>query len=82
MIYTKITDGVMVMKDGKAWGVEYEDHNATAYGWVHPLKAFIRNPEICTNQTDFDMRRGSYTNELKTGKLVKIKETIILEILE
>ena len=26
--------GVMVMKDGKAWGIIHEDGHSTSYGWV------------------------------------------------
>lgn len=43
----KIETGVMVMKDGKAWGIIYEDGRSTSYGWMAPENAPIHDPEFC-----------------------------------
>lgn len=69
----KIEKGVMVMKDGKAWGIVYEDGQVTSYGWMDPEDAPISNPEFCTNVTDVTHPNSHYIPELLTGKLVEVE---------
>ena len=69
----KIETGVMVMKDGKAWGITYEDGQSTAYGWVAPEDAQIHNPEFFKRPEDATYRDSHYIAELRTGKLVYVE---------
>jgi len=78
----KIEEGVMVMKNGKAWGVEYADGRSNSYGWIAPEYAPIHDPKYCTEVTDVTHRGSHYTEELLTGKLVKVKRKITVETLE
>ena len=43
----KVEKGVMVMLDGLAWGITYEDGQCTVYGWMSPDDAPIHNPDYC-----------------------------------
>ena len=74
--------GVMVMKDGKAWGKTYADGQSTSYGWMAPEQAPIHNSKYCTKTTDVTYKDIYYTEYLKTGKLVKVKRTIKVEVLD
>lgn len=70
----KIERGVMVMKNGKAWGKICEDGNLTAYGWVDAEEAPIHDPNFCKNPTDVDYE-GSYNiPELRTAELVLVEK--------
>ena len=72
--------GVMIMKEGKAWGVTYEDGRSKSYGWVEPEIAPIHNPEFCKKTTDATYPGSYLIDELKTGKLVKVKRFTTVEI--
>ena len=76
----KIERGVMVMKNGKAWGVEYEDGHCTAYGWIDPESAPIHNPKYCHKTTDVTYKGSPYTRELELGELVDVERTTTLSI--
>ena len=76
----KVEKGVMVMKDGKAWGVTYEDGHSISYGWIDPENAPIHGPE-CTNPTKVTWPNSPYVAELKTAKLVKVERTTAVKIL-
>lgn len=76
----KEESGVMVMKDGKAWGVTYKDGRSTSYGWIEPESAPIHNPEFCKKTTDVTYRGSYLIDELKTGKLVKVKRITTIEL--
>lgn len=81
--FEKVESGVMVMKDGKAWGIEYEDGQCTSYNWIDPVDADIHNPEFCTKTTDVTSHHHpDYIEKLKTGKLVKVTRTIAVKVVE
>jgi len=75
--------GVMVMKDGKAWGIVYEDGQSTSYGWINPAdkKAVVHNPKYCRKPTDVTYKGSYLTEELKTGKLVNVERITTVKIL-
>jgi len=68
-----VETGVMVMKDGKAWGVAYFDGYSTTYGWVDPHFAPIHNPKYCKAVTSVTYPGSPYERELLTGKLVHVR---------
>ena len=79
----KIEEGVMVMKDGKAWGIEYEDGQVTSWGWINPsdTRAKIHDPRYCKSPTDVTFR-GSYLEpELRTGKLAKVVRKTTVKVI-
>lgn len=77
----RIEKGVMVMKNGKAWGIEYEDGHSTAYGWVHPTIAPIRDPKYCKKTTDVTYRGSPYIEELETAQLVMVERKTTVRLI-
>ena len=69
----RIERGVMVMKDGKAWGTTYEDGHSTSYGWMAPEDAPIYDPKYTKNPTDVTWKGSPYMSELTTGKIVAVE---------
>ncbi len=69
----KIETGVMVIRDGRAWGVLYEDARETNYGWVPIEDGMIKDPLYCKKPTDMTYRGGSVEAVLSTGKLVHVE---------
>jgi hypothetical protein len=69
----KIERGVMVMKNGKAWGITYEDGHSTSYGWLSPEEAPIHDPKYCKKPTDVTWKGSYLTKELETGELVFVE---------
>jgi hypothetical protein len=69
----KVETGVMVMKDGKAWGIAYEDGKSTCYGWIDPEDAPIHNPSFCKRPEAVTYSGSPYIAELRTGELVNVK---------
>ena len=78
----KIEYGVMVMKDGKAWGQTYSDGHSTEYGWMKPENAPIHDPRYCTKTTDVTHNDSHYTKELMTGRLVNVKRVTEVFIID
>lgn len=78
----KIEEGVMVVKDGKAWGKVYYDGQCTEYGWMDIESAPIHNPEFCKKTTDVTYKNSPYIQELSSAKLVKVVRRTTVEILE
>jgi hypothetical protein len=69
----KIERGVMVMKDGRGWGITYEDGYSTTYGWMEPEDAPIHDPKFCKKPTDVTWKDSYLTEELETGELVFVE---------
>ena len=69
----KIETGVMVMKNGKAWGIDYADGQCTSYGWIAPEDAPIHNPEYCKTPTSLTHKGSIYIEELATAELVPVE---------
>lgn len=71
----KVETGVMVMKDGKAWGIAYQDGRSTDYGWIAPEDAKIHNPQFCKQPTDVTWPGSPYVSELASATLVAVTRT-------
>jgi hypothetical protein len=69
----KIEKGVMVMKDGKAWGKTYEDGRCTEFGWMDPEDAEIHNPDFVKKPADLTYKGSHHTEELSKGKVVRVE---------
>lgn len=67
----KKESGVMVIKDGKAWGKAWEDGNATGYGWIEPEDAPIYDPRYVLSPLDITYKASHYEEEILKGKVVK-----------
>lgn len=78
----KIEKGVMVMKDGNAWGETYSDGQSTNCGWVDIESAPIHDPQCCNNPTDVTYRNSPYVQELLTAKVVMVERIISVRVLE
>ena len=77
---SKVEKGVMVMKDGKAWGVTYKDGHSTSYGWKDAESAPIHNPEFCKKVTDVTYKGSYLIPELEKGELVHVERTITVKV--
>lgn len=80
VIAEKTVTGVMVMKNGKAWGITYQDGRETSYGWMAPAEAPIYNPEYCKRSADVTYRGSPYINELSSAELVIVERTTTVRI--
>lgn len=73
--------GVMVMKDGLAWGVVHSDGRSIEYGWRDPIDAPIYDPRYCTKPTDVTYAGSPYARELRGAKVVRVERGTELIIL-
>lgn len=76
----KIERGIMVMKDGKAWGKTYEDGHSTSYGWMPPVDAPIHDPEFCKSPLSVTYKDSPYIEELSKGKLVYVERKTTVKV--
>jgi hypothetical protein len=72
----------MAVKDGKGWGIEYEDGHCTDYGWVAMEYAKIHNPEFCKKPTDVTWKGSPYVQELSSALLVQVVRKTYVEIVQ
>lgn len=72
----KTVSGVIIMKNGKAWGTIYKDSQCEAYGWIDPIKAKVLDPLCCKRPTDATYKGGPYIRELESAKLVHVIQTV------
>lgn len=75
----RIEFGMMIMKDEKAWGTIDVDGSATITGWVNPCVAYFYDSEYVEKITDI-VPKGDNTEEILTGKMVRVKRTTKIEI--
>ena len=79
-------EGRAVFYNGKFWGQVYADGHSSADGWVGPKKANISTywAGFCglKEPTDLTYENSPYTEELKKGKVVNVRKTTTIEILE
>lgn len=76
----KTERGTMVMKDGKAWGVEYSDGHSTTYGWIDPEKAPIHSMGVKW-PSDIAYRGAHFLKELKTGTVEVVERITTVKVL-
>jgi hypothetical protein len=76
----KIEKGVMVMKNGRAWGVEYEDDDRIVYGWIDPENATIYNTVYCKDPIDVLSQDSRYAREMVGAVLVPVVRTTMLTL--
>jgi hypothetical protein len=76
-----IEEGVMVVKDGQAWGVVYQDGHSTEHGWMNmvdaPIYGSLNKPTDVTWSGSSD-RPNPSIKELEKGTLVKVKRVTTL----
>lgn len=77
-----VEEGVMILKNGKAWGIVFRDGKCTAYGWVDIEKSEIHDPRYCKKVTDVTSTGSMYIDELLTGTLTHVRRTVNVEVLE
>ena len=78
----KTERGLMVMKDGKAWGIAYEDGQVTVHDWIDPVDAPMHDPEFCKSTTDVTYTGSPYINELMSGELVMVERKTTVRALK
>jgi hypothetical protein len=79
-ISVKTERGVMVMKNGRAWGQTHADGHSTSYGWMDAASAPIHDPAYCKSPTDVTYAGSPDSKELETGSLVPVVRTITVEL--
>jgi len=77
----KTETGVIIVKDGKAWGKTHSDGNSTSYGWMNIESAKIYSQEFVTKPTDVTYRGSFDERELSTGKIVRVRRTTNVELI-
>jgi len=76
----KTERGVMLMKNGLAWGIIHDDGRSTSYGWMAPEEAPIHNPEFCKRPSDVTYKGDYNMGEIKKGRLVRVVRTITVKV--
>jgi len=77
----KIETGLMIMKDGKAWGVTYEDGYSRSCGWIDPESAPIYNPQYVKTPLSITYHGSPYIQELGTAELVNVRRFTTVEMI-
>ena len=72
-IYEKIERGVMVMKNGKAWGTVPSDWGHSPDGWVAPVHGHLCNPKFVRTPSDILSPHSLSKEECDSGKLVPVE---------
>lgn len=85
-LYTYTETGKLIMRDGKAFGVIYEDGRETNYGWMDPAKAKLGvglhlHKRAAEPPDPEDPRYIPCAKELLEAEIVEVKRTIIMETL-
>ena len=65
--------GVMVVKDGKAWGAVPNGWDHPTHGWVAPLHGRLCNPEFVGTPSDILSPHSFSKEEINTGRLVPVE---------
>lgn len=78
--YVKVEHGVLVMKEGKAWGITYADGRETCYGWLDPSKAELSDPRFVKKPTDLTYKGSRHVKELSTARVSKVTRTVIVQV--
>jgi hypothetical protein len=76
----RVETGVMLVKDGKAWQVIYEDGQSTVYGWGELETGDIREAEYCKKPSDMTWVRNPDIPEMNTGTLVAVTRLTSVEM--
>ena len=77
--YVTRQEGVLILKHGRTWGIEYEDGHSTAYGWVSPEMATIYDPKYLHKPTDATYKDSPYVSKLIDATLVRVVRTTTTE---
>lgn len=72
--------GVLVMKNGKAWGINYSDGKSTSYGWIDPVNAPLKDEKYVKKPSDVTYRGSHYVDELIDADVVKVTRITTVEI--
>jgi hypothetical protein len=77
---TKVENGVMVIKDGLAWGIIYQDGELTRRGWMPPTDARMSDPEFCTKPSDVSYSGSLDLPEINKGGVTKVRRTTTIQV--
>jgi len=77
----KSESGVLVMKDGKAWGIVYEDGRETVYGWMAPADARLYEAKYVAIPTSVVRDDDPDFAELSTATVVRVKRVTTIELI-
>ena len=69
----KVERGVMVIKDGKAWGQTYSDGKYTDYGWMDLEDAPIHDPKYVKSPSSVTWLDSPYLEELESAEIVHVR---------
>jgi hypothetical protein len=67
--------GVMIMKNGKAWGIAYEDGHETNWRFIDVEEAEIFDPKDIEKPTDVTYQGSPKWAELSGARIVAVKRT-------
>jgi len=71
----KIESGVMIMKNGKVWGINYKDASTTLYDWMDIEYGRIYDPERIKTTADITYENTYFNYEIngRNTKLVNVE---------
>lgn len=81
MIGRAESTGLLVMKDGKAWGTTYAGGHCHEEGWVDPCYAPLHEEQYVKSPMDVvgGTNRLIYGKDLEGAELVKVKRVTYVE---
>lgn len=75
--------GVLIMKNGKAWGKLWADGQASEYGWMAPEKAPLHDARYLKLPTDVvGPSETHYRRELADAQIVPVERATTVIVLE
>jgi len=79
---TSIEHGLMLIKDGKAWGIIYGDPYGVVEGFTNPIDGYLYNSERVTKISDITNEHDRNLPEMYTGRLRPVKRITKVKLAE
>lgn len=70
---TYVERGVMIVKDGKAWGSVPTGWDHPTPTWVDPIYGHLHKPEFIRKPSDILSPHSLYKEEIDLGKIVSVE---------
>lgn len=79
---TSIEHGLMLMKDGMAWGIMYEDPYSVVEGFTDPVDGYLYDPEKVEYIGQITNENSADREEMMTGRLRPVKRITKVKLAE
>jgi hypothetical protein len=79
-ISESVVTGVVAKKDGKYWGIQYDDGKITEYGYGPIGRAVMNDPEFVKRPEDMTFQSDpAFLEQLRGATLTLVKVTTVYE---